>query len=131
MAALWGAATKKIIGAGVDSPRLARDLATLVGQHDVPVRTLNYGDGRVSESVSLRRQDILEPAAIRALPPGTGLLLATGIKPALIHLIPWYASSGAPEITQALRAAQDQIRDGAIQADPASRTFHAATSQEF
>ena len=36
MAALWGAATKKIIGAGVDSPRLARDLATLVGQHDVP-----------------------------------------------------------------------------------------------
>ena len=131
MAALWGAATKKIIGAGVDSPRLARDLATLVGQHDVPVRTLNYGDGRVSESVSLRRQDILEPAAIRALPPGTGLLLATGIKPALIHLTPWYASARAPEITQALRAAQDQIRDGAIQADPASRINPAATFQEF
>jgi type IV secretory pathway TraG/TraD family ATPase VirD4 len=131
MAALWGAATKKIIGAGVDSPRLARDLATLVGQHDVPVRTLNYGDGRVSESVSLRRQDILEPAAIRALPPGTALLLATGIKPALIHLTPWYASPGAPEITEALRVAQDQIRDGAIQADPASRIFPAATFQEL
>jgi len=71
MAALWGAATKKIIGAGVDSPKLARDLATLVGQHDVPIRTASYGDGRASESVSLRRQDILEPAAIRALPPGT------------------------------------------------------------
>ena len=41
MATLWGAATKKIIGAGVDSPRLARDLATLIGQHEVPVRTLN------------------------------------------------------------------------------------------
>ena len=72
-------------------PRLARDLATLVGQHDVPVRTISYGDGRASESVTLRRQDILEPAAIRALPPGTALLLATGIKPALIHLTPWYA----------------------------------------
>ncbi|MEV1204098.1 TraG/TraD/VirD4 family protein, partial [Microbispora rosea] len=36
MAALWGAATMKLIGAGADSPRLARDLATLVGQHDVP-----------------------------------------------------------------------------------------------
>ena len=99
MAALWGAATKKIIGAGVDSPRLARDLATLVGQHDVPVRTISYGDGRASESVSLRRQDILEPAAIRALPPGTALLLATGIKPALIHLTPWYAGPRAAEIT--------------------------------
>jgi type IV secretory pathway TraG/TraD family ATPase VirD4 len=118
MAALWGAATKKIIGAGVDSPRLARDLATLVGQHDVPVRTLNYGDGRTSESVSLRRQDILEPAAIRALPPGTALLLATGIRPALIHLTPWYTGPRATEITTAINAAQQQIRDGAIKADP-------------
>jgi type IV secretory pathway TraG/TraD family ATPase VirD4 len=118
MAALWGAATKKIIGAGVDSPRLTRDLATLVGQHDVPVRTLNYGDGRVSESVSLRRQDILEPAAIRALPPGTALLLATGIKPALIRPTPWYAGPRATQITAALEAAQEQIRQGANKADP-------------
>jgi len=130
MATLWGAATKKIIGAGLDSPRLARDLATLVGQHDVPVRTLSYGDGRVSESVSLRRQDILEPAAIRALPPGKALLLATGIKPTLIHLTPWYAGSRAAEITEAQRAAQAQIRDRAIESDPAFRSLPAAASQE-
>jgi type IV secretory pathway TraG/TraD family ATPase VirD4 len=119
MATLWGAATKKIIGAGVDSPRLARDLATLVGQHDVPVRTLSYGDGRASESVTLRRQDILEPAAIRALPPGTALLLATGIRPALIRLTPWYASPRAAQISAALTAAQDQIRDQANLTSPA------------
>jgi type IV secretory pathway TraG/TraD family ATPase VirD4 len=118
MATLWGAATKKIIGAGVDSPRLARDLATLIGQHDVPVRTLNYGGGRVSESVSLRRQDILEPAAIRALPPGTALLLATGIKPALLRTTPWYTGPRAAEITAAVHDAQEQIREHAIQADP-------------
>jgi type IV secretory pathway TraG/TraD family ATPase VirD4 len=117
MAALWGAATKKIIGAGVDSPRLARDLATLVGQHDVPVRTLTHGDGRTSESVSLRRQDILEPAAIRALPPGTALLLATGIKPALIQLAPWHTGPRAAEIAAARDAAQQQIRDHATLAD--------------
>jgi len=119
MAALWGAATKKIIGAGVDSPRLARDLATLVGQHDVPVRTVSYGDGRASESVTVRRQDILEPAAIRALPPGTALLLATGIRPALIKLQPWYAGPRSAEIGQASRAAQQLIRDRAIEAAPA------------
>ncbi len=118
MAALWGAATKKIIGGGVDSPRLTRDLATLVGQHDVPVRTVSYGEGRASESLSLRRQDILEPAAIRALPPGTALLLATGIKPALIRLSPWYAGPRAAEITQAQRTAQQLIRDRAIAAGP-------------
>ena len=70
MAALWGAATRKVIGAGIDDPRLARDLATLVGQHDVPVRSASYGDGRASKQISLRRQDILEAADIRALPPG-------------------------------------------------------------
>jgi hypothetical protein len=117
MATLWGASTKKIIGAGVDSPRLARDLATLVGQHDVPVRTISYGEGRASESVSLRRQDILEPAAIRALPPGTALLLATGIRPALIRLMPWYSGPHAAEIGVAMTAAQQLIGDGAIQAD--------------
>ena len=106
MAALWGAATKKIAGAGagVDSPRLARDLATLVGQHDVPVRTLSWSQGRVSESVTVRRQDILEPAAIRALEPGTALLLATGIRPALLRLTPWYAEPRAAEITRAQKA---------------------------
>ena len=126
MAALWGAATKKIIGAGVDSPRLARDLATLIGQHDVPVRSINYGEGRASESVSLRRQDILEPAAIRALPPGTALLLATGIKPALIHLTPWHTGPHAAQITTAQTAAQDQIRAaaGPGRAHPPRRRAH-------
>jgi type IV secretory pathway TraG/TraD family ATPase VirD4 len=118
-AALWGAATKKLIGAGVDSPRLARDIATLVGQHDVPVRSVSYGEGRASESISLRRQDILEPAAVRALPPGTALLLATGIKPALVKLTPWYAGPRAAEITTCQHTAQEKIRDQALQNAPA------------
>ena len=95
MAALWGAATKKLIGAGVDSPRLARDIAALVGQHDVPVHSVSYGDGRASVQVSLRRQEILEPADVRALPPGTALLFATGARAALIELRPWYEGQDA------------------------------------
>jgi type IV secretory pathway TraG/TraD family ATPase VirD4 len=116
MASLWGAATIKLVGAGVDSPRLTRDLATLVGQHDVPVRSVSYSDGKASESVSLRRQDILEPAAIRAIPPGTALLLATGIKPALITLRPWYAGPRAAEITACRDDAERKIRRDAVAA---------------
>jgi type IV secretory pathway TraG/TraD family ATPase VirD4 len=116
MAALWGAATIKLIGAGVDSPRLTRDLATLVGQHDVPVRSVSYSDGKASESVSLRRQDILEPAAIRAIPPGTALLLATGIKPALLKLRPWYQGPRAAEITACRDDAEGKIRRQAVAA---------------
>jgi type IV secretory pathway TraG/TraD family ATPase VirD4 len=116
MAALWGAATIKVIGAGTDSPRLARDLATLVGQHDVPVRSVSYSDGKVSESVQLRRQDILEPAQIRALTSGTALLLATGIRPALITLRPWWQRPDADEITRCRDRAEILIRDAALSA---------------
>jgi hypothetical protein len=113
MAALWGASTKKIIGAGIDDPRHARDLATLVGQHDVPVASVSYGDGRASRQISLRRQDILEPADIRALPPGSALLLATGTRPALISLRPWYTGPHAPRITTAIARAEAAMRHAA------------------
>jgi type IV secretory pathway TraG/TraD family ATPase VirD4 len=113
MAALWGAATRKLIGAGIDSPRLVRDLATLVGQHDVPIRSITYTDGRASEQISLRRQEILEAADIRALPTGTALLLATGTKPALLRLRPWYAGPHATSINQAITTASTAIAHGA------------------
>jgi TraM recognition site of TraD and TraG/Type IV secretory system Conjugative DNA transfer len=113
MAALWGASTKKVIGAGIDDPRHARDLAMLVGQHDVPVLSVSYGDGRTSQQVSLRRQEILEPADIRALPPGSALLLATGIRPALISLRPWYTGSDAPRITAAIARAEAAMQRAA------------------
>jgi len=120
MAALWGAATRKVIGAGIDDPRLARDLAVLIGQHDVPVRSASYGDGRASEQISLRRPDIMQAADIRALPPGTALLLATGARPALIGLRPWYASVDAGRITEATLQAQHAMRQAAVAAGEGS-----------
>ena len=89
MAALWGSATKKLIGAGVDSPRLTRDVANLVAVANIPVRSVSYGDGRASEQISLQRRLILEAADIRAIPLFEALLLAPGMRPALIRLRPW------------------------------------------
>jgi hypothetical protein len=37
VAALWSAATTKIIGAAIDDAKLAEGLSRLVGEHDVPV----------------------------------------------------------------------------------------------
>ncbi len=113
MAALWGAATRKVIGAGIDDPRLARDLSVLIGQHDVPVRSVSYGDGRASEQISWRRQDIMQAADVRALLPGTALLLATGARPALIKLRPWYSGPDATRIADAIRQAEKAMRRGA------------------
>jgi type IV secretory pathway TraG/TraD family ATPase VirD4 len=122
MAALWGASTRKVIGAGIDDPRHARDLATLVGQHDVPVISVSYGDGRASQQVSLRRQEILEAADIRALAPGSALLLATGARPALISLRPWYSGPQAPQISAAIGRAEAAMQRAAQRDHPGARS---------
>ncbi len=114
MAALWGAATRKLIGAGIDDPRLTRDLAVLIGQHDVAIHSVSYGDGRASEQISLRRQDIMPAADIRALLPGTALLLATGARPALLKLRPWLTGPQSEQIGTAVGQAEDAIRCGAL-----------------
>jgi hypothetical protein len=116
MAALWGSATKKLIGAGVDSPRLTRDVALLIGHHDVPVRSVSVGDGRVSEQVSYQRRMILEAADIRAIEQGTALLLASGSRPALLNLRPWNASPDAPKIDAARLRAEAAIQRAAREA---------------
>jgi type IV secretory pathway TraG/TraD family ATPase VirD4 len=129
MAALWGAATKKVIGAGIDDPRHARDLATLTGQHDVPVISVSYGDGRASQQVSLRRQEILDAAGIRALAPGSALLLATGARPALVSLRPWYSGPQAAQITAAIAQAEAAMQRAAQSDD--SRTRPAAMPFQY
>jgi type IV secretory pathway TraG/TraD family ATPase VirD4 len=113
MAALWGSATKKLIGAGVDSPRLTRDVAVLIGHHDVAVRSISTGDGRASEQVSYQRRSILEAADIRALEQGTALLLASGSRPALLDLRPWHARPDASRIDAARRRAETAIQRAA------------------
>jgi type IV secretory pathway TraG/TraD family ATPase VirD4 len=113
MAALWGSATKKVIGAGVDSPRLTRDVAALTGHHDVAVRSVSVGDGRASEQISYQRRSILEAADIRALEQGTALLLASGSRPALLDLRPWHARPDATRIDAARLRAEAAIQRAA------------------
>ncbi|MET7701003.1 TraM recognition domain-containing protein [Streptomyces sp. NPDC005485] len=104
MDALWGAATIKLLGAGLDDADFVEKVSRLVGEHDVS--TVSYSkskDGR-SRSTSYRLERILPADRIRALPKGTALLLATGIKPALVKLRPWYADPGADRIATAAQA---------------------------
>ena len=109
MDALWSAATVKLIGPGLDDARLTEDISRLVGDHDVPVRSINHGDRHTGESISLRRQRILAPEDIRALPRGTALLLATGCKAALIDLAPWYTGARAATVGAAAQIAQQRL----------------------
>ena len=105
MAALWGAATVKIVGSGLDDDRFLEQVSRLIGDHDVATRAVHHGTGSVGENVSLRRQRILPVEALRELPQGRAVLLASGCKPALLQLQPWYRGPRQAEIATASQAA--------------------------
>ncbi|WP_285623802.1 TraM recognition domain-containing protein [Kineosporia sp. NBRC 101677] len=101
MAELFGAATIKLIGAGVDEQGFAEELSKLVGEEDVLVTTRSSG-GSGGTSRSSRRERVLPADEVRALPKFTALLLATGIRPALVRLVPWMAGAHAERIRSAV-----------------------------
>ncbi|GAB1639722.1 type IV secretory system conjugative DNA transfer family protein [Krasilnikovia sp. MM14-A1259] len=113
MDALWSAATVKLLGAGLDDADFVDKIARLVGQHDV--RTASYSRSRdgSSRSVSYRQEQVLPADKIRALPKGTALLLATGVRPALIRLRPWYKEPDAAPISAAAKQEVQAITERA------------------
>ncbi|WP_353946499.1 TraM recognition domain-containing protein [Streptomyces sp. HUAS MG91] len=95
MDALWSAATIKLVGSGIDDADFADKLSRLVGDHDVRTVSVSTSESGKSTSVSMRQERVLPADAIRALPKGSALLLATGIRPALLDLKPWYREPNA------------------------------------
>ncbi|GHC52617.1 hypothetical protein GCM10010309_10110 [Streptomyces violaceochromogenes] len=118
MDALWSAATVKLLGAGLDDADFVQKISTLVGQHDVRTPTVSRGKEGTSRSYSYRQEAVLPPDRIRALPKGTALLLATGVKPALIRLRPWYKEPGAAAISAAAKAETAAITERAARRLP-------------
>ena len=106
MRALLGAATVKIVGAGIDDASFAEDLSRLIGDHDVTTLSVNSGDGRTSRSRSVRQQRILPASAIRALPKGQALVWLTGARVAMVTTLPWYTGPRAADIARLVAAAE-------------------------
>ncbi|MFF3546850.1 type IV secretory system conjugative DNA transfer family protein [Streptomyces platensis] len=114
MDALFSAATIKLFGSGIDDADLADKLSRMAGDHDVRTVSVSTGESGKSTSISMRQERVLPPDAIRALPKGTAYLLATGIRPALLGLTPWYKHPGADRLSAASAKATAAITDRAL-----------------
>ncbi|MFG3255284.1 type IV secretory system conjugative DNA transfer family protein [Streptomyces sp. NPDC048172] len=117
MDALWSAATIKLIGSGIDDADFADKLSRLAGDHDVQTLSVSSSDSGHSSSVSMRQERVLPPDKIRALPKGSALLLATGVRPALLDLKPWYREGDADRIGAASKKATAAITARALAKD--------------
>ncbi|MFE6457794.1 type IV secretory system conjugative DNA transfer family protein [Streptomyces cinereoruber] len=114
MDAMWSAATVKIIGAGIDDPDFADKLSRMIGEHDVETTSTSTSESGKSTSISMRQERILPPDAIRALPKGAALCLATGMRVAMLDLRPWYAEPDADRLAAASARASKAITARAL-----------------
>ncbi|MBT2509188.1 TraM recognition domain-containing protein [Streptomyces sp. ISL-98] len=114
MDAMWSASTVKVIGSGIDDPDFADKLSRLIGDHDVETTSTSHSESGKSTSVSMRQERILPPDAIRALPKGTALCFATGMRAAMLDLRPWYLEPGAEQLSAASARASKAITARAV-----------------
>ncbi|MFC6136506.1 MULTISPECIES: type IV secretory system conjugative DNA transfer family protein [Streptomyces] len=114
MDAMWSASTVKVIGSGIDDPDFADKLSRLIGDHDVETKSTSISDSGKSTSFSMRQERVLPADAIRALPKGTALCFATGMRAAMLDLRPWYLEPGADSLSATSAAASKGITDRAV-----------------
>ncbi|WP_281154687.1 type IV secretory system conjugative DNA transfer family protein [Streptomyces sp. HYC2] len=114
MDAMWSAATKKLIGVGLDDARFAGDVSTLVGAHYVDRGSYSKSKEGYSYSVGEQREQVLDPAEIRAMRKGTALLMSTGMPVAQIALRPWYEERAMAHIGPQMAAEEKAITGRAV-----------------
>ncbi|WP_217246891.1 type IV secretory system conjugative DNA transfer family protein [Streptomyces sp. AC602_WCS936] len=114
MDALWSAATKKLIGVGLDDAKFAQDVSTLTGAHFIGRGSYSKSKDGYSYSVGEQREQVMDPAEIRAMKKGTALLLSTGMPVAQISLRPWYAEKALAHIGPQMKAEEKAITDRAV-----------------
>jgi len=102
-AAMWDAATLRLILGGSAQPRDLQDLAAVCGERDEEIRNWSRGtDGGRTISTSTRRIPILPPDVIRTLPFGTGILLARTAPPILLNMTPWTDRPDSDQIRRSI-----------------------------
>jgi type IV secretory pathway TraG/TraD family ATPase VirD4 len=104
-AAMWDAATLRLILGGSAQPRDLQDLSAVCGDRDDEVRNWSRGEGGRTESTSTRRMPILPPDVLRTLPFGTGVLLARTAPPILLKMTPWTDRPDADQIRRSIAQA--------------------------
>jgi type IV secretory pathway TraG/TraD family ATPase VirD4 len=108
--ALWDSAIVKIILGGSSNAEDLADLSRLIGERQVREwsETRHGGPGGRSVSSTVRYRPILEPAHLRVLPFGTGLLLLRSVPPIMMTLTPWTSRPDAADLQQAQQSWEEQ-----------------------
>ena len=101
--AIWDSAIVKLVLGGSANADDLSDISRLIGDRDVPEWSETRGAGPQGRSVSMqtRQRPILEPAEIRRIPLGHGLLMLRSAPPIMLRLSPWTERPDAKDLAAA------------------------------
>ena len=113
--AIWDSAIAKIVLGGSANADDLADISRLIGDRDVSQwsQTVAGGAEHRTMSSSTHRRPILEPADIRRLPIGHGLLLLRSAPPILMRLHPWTTRPDTRHLTHTRRQLSNKVNGGA------------------
>lgn len=96
MSALWSASNVKVYAGGVTEARFLSDLSTLIGEHWVDsVQVTSSATGSsTSRGRAAQARQIATAADLMALPAGRAWVLASGCRPVLARLVPYWQNKG-------------------------------------
>jgi type IV secretory pathway TraG/TraD family ATPase VirD4 len=111
---IWDAAIVKIILGGSANADDLADLSRLIGDRPTKEHSETVGGWGAGRSVSttVRYRPILEPAEIRRIRMGFGLLLLRSAPPIMMTLSPWTVREDANRLTQERARFEEAARAG-------------------
>ncbi len=128
-AKLWGSANIRVYGGGLADAKFLTDLSALIGAYDNPVTNRTHSGRRSGTSTthSTRQQPILSVDALRELPRGRAVILASGVPATLVETTPWPDTACGKRVRAALADAARTTTTPAVVA-PAGTTTDADAS---
>jgi type IV secretion system protein VirD4 len=109
-AAIWDAASVKLILGGGSNARDLEDLSKLIGRRDERQYSQSFGtDGRRSTSSSTREVPVMDTSRLRMLPFGTAVLMLRAARPIVLTMTSWTARPEAGELRCSRRRLEQVI----------------------
>jgi type IV secretion system protein VirD4 len=109
-AAIWDAASVKLILGGGSNARDLEDLSKLIGQREERQYSQSIGaDGRRSSSSFLREVPVMDPSRLRMLPFGTAVLMLRAARPIVLSMTSWTQRPDAEQLQGSRRRLEGVI----------------------
>ncbi len=86
---LWGASTRRIVGAGLADSQFLESVSRLIGEFERTQHSVSSSRGGGSTSTQAVRERILDVSDLHAMPKQRVVVLGAGVRPVLAKPVPW------------------------------------------